>query len=135
MHAYVCISFLVAFVGLAAAFRPIGETGVTWKVLRLQLNMYTLPSFLGAFLALINIGVLLMWFTECTMAFEPSISIQDKVTRSIQVNADGEESTGKQQSLCSCFRTGDQGDRGTWSVLYFHVDTYIHHPHPSIHAV
>ncbi|XP_078222657.1 major facilitator superfamily domain-containing protein 8 isoform X10 [Callithrix jacchus] len=36
-------------------FAFIGEKGVTWDVIKLQINMYTTPALLGAFLGILNI--------------------------------------------------------------------------------
>ncbi|XP_078222654.1 major facilitator superfamily domain-containing protein 8 isoform X7 [Callithrix jacchus] len=46
-------------VGFGAVFQTcfafIGEKGVTWDVIKLQINMYTTPALLGAFLGILNI--------------------------------------------------------------------------------
>uniref|UniRef100_A0A2K6UUV7 Major facilitator superfamily domain containing 8 n=1 Tax=Saimiri boliviensis boliviensis TaxID=39432 RepID=A0A2K6UUV7_SAIBB len=46
-------------VGFGAVFQTcfafIGEKGVTWDVIKLQINMYTTPALLGAFLGILNV--------------------------------------------------------------------------------
>ncbi|XP_064306547.1 major facilitator superfamily domain-containing protein 8 isoform X2 [Phalacrocorax carbo] len=45
-------------------FTLIGEEGITWKLLHLQLNMYTAPVLFGAFLGVINIILIFAIFRE-----------------------------------------------------------------------
>ncbi|XP_053108211.1 major facilitator superfamily domain-containing protein 8 [Hemicordylus capensis] len=47
-----------------ALFTLIGEKGVTWKIIQLQLNMYTAPVLFGAALGIINIVLILVIFRE-----------------------------------------------------------------------
>ncbi|XP_070552779.1 major facilitator superfamily domain-containing protein 8-like [Ptychodera flava] len=46
------------------AFSPVGEKGVTWDAIKLTLNMYTIPAFVSALLALINLIIVLVLFKE-----------------------------------------------------------------------
>ncbi|XP_036914443.1 major facilitator superfamily domain-containing protein 8 isoform X2 [Sturnira hondurensis] len=45
-------------------FALIGEKGVTWETIRLQINMYTAPVLLGAFLGVLNIILILIILRE-----------------------------------------------------------------------
>ncbi|XP_074130924.1 major facilitator superfamily domain-containing protein 8 isoform X1 [Sminthopsis crassicaudata] len=45
-------------------FAVIGEKGVTWKAIDLQVNMYTAPALLGAFLGVINIILIFAILSE-----------------------------------------------------------------------
>ncbi|XP_063116827.1 major facilitator superfamily domain-containing protein 8 isoform X4 [Cavia porcellus] len=45
-------------------FALIGDKGVTWDVIKLQINMYTAPVLLGAFLGVLNIVLILAAFRE-----------------------------------------------------------------------
>uniref|UniRef100_A0A8C8SUD4 Major facilitator superfamily domain containing 8 n=1 Tax=Pelusios castaneus TaxID=367368 RepID=A0A8C8SUD4_9SAUR len=45
-------------------FSLIGEKGVTWEIIDLQVNMYTAPVLLGAFLGIINIILIFAIFRE-----------------------------------------------------------------------
>ncbi|XP_006015676.2 major facilitator superfamily domain-containing protein 8 [Alligator sinensis] len=45
-------------------FTLMGEKGVTWKIIHLQLNMYTAPVLLGALLGVINIILIFAVFRE-----------------------------------------------------------------------
>ncbi|KAM5307971.1 major facilitator superfamily domain-containing protein 8 isoform 2-T2 [Glossophaga mutica] len=45
-------------------FALIGEKGVTWETIRLQINMYTAPVLLGAFLGVLNIILILVILRE-----------------------------------------------------------------------
>ncbi|XP_072898911.1 major facilitator superfamily domain-containing protein 8 isoform X2 [Hemitrygon akajei] len=49
---------------LQTAMISIGQTGVSWKVIDLELNMYTAPAFLGAFLGIVNIIFIIAVFRE-----------------------------------------------------------------------
>lgn len=51
-------------VALALGFVPLGDDGVNWGAIDLQLNVYTAPGFLGAILAVFNIVLLLLFFHE-----------------------------------------------------------------------
>uniref|UniRef100_A0AC11C435 Major facilitator superfamily domain containing 8 n=1 Tax=Ovis aries TaxID=9940 RepID=A0AC11C435_SHEEP len=55
-------------VGFGAVFQTcfalIGEKGVTWDVIKLQINMYTAPVLLGAFLGILNIILILTILRE-----------------------------------------------------------------------
>ncbi|XP_074010795.1 major facilitator superfamily domain-containing protein 8 isoform X5 [Numenius arquata] len=57
-----------ALVGFGAVFQTcftlIGEEGVTWKLIHLQLNMYTAPVLFGALLGVINIILIFAIFRE-----------------------------------------------------------------------
>uniref|UniRef100_A0A8C6ZHU5 Major facilitator superfamily domain containing 8 n=1 Tax=Nothoprocta perdicaria TaxID=30464 RepID=A0A8C6ZHU5_NOTPE len=48
-------------------FTLIGEEGVTWKLIRLQLNMYTAPVLFGALLGVINIILIFAIFSLCCL--------------------------------------------------------------------
>ncbi|XP_076430145.1 major facilitator superfamily domain-containing protein 8 isoform X2 [Peromyscus maniculatus bairdii] len=45
-------------------FALIGEKGVTWDIIKLQINMYTAPVLLGAFLGILNIILILFILRE-----------------------------------------------------------------------
>ncbi|CAK7316268.1 Major facilitator superfamily domain-containing protein 8 [Vulpes lagopus] len=45
-------------------FALIGEKGVTWDTIKLQINMYTAPVLLGAFLGVLNIILILILLRE-----------------------------------------------------------------------
>ncbi|XP_077621185.1 major facilitator superfamily domain-containing protein 8 isoform X2 [Crocuta crocuta] len=45
-------------------FALIGEKGVTWDIIKLQINMYTAPVLLGAFLGVLNIILILTLLRE-----------------------------------------------------------------------
>ncbi|XP_068136078.1 major facilitator superfamily domain-containing protein 8 [Hyperolius riggenbachi] len=47
-----------------ACFTLIGENGVTFSAIDLQLNMYTAPSLMGAFLGVVNIVLIFVVFRE-----------------------------------------------------------------------
>uniref|UniRef100_A0A4W3JL43 Major facilitator superfamily domain containing 8 n=1 Tax=Callorhinchus milii TaxID=7868 RepID=A0A4W3JL43_CALMI len=49
---------------LQTALTGIGQTGVSWKAIDLELNMYTAPAFLGAFLGIVNIVLIVALFRE-----------------------------------------------------------------------
>uniref|UniRef100_UPI00398EB02E major facilitator superfamily domain-containing protein 8 isoform X1 n=2 Tax=Pristiophorus japonicus TaxID=55135 RepID=UPI00398EB02E len=49
---------------LQAAMTCIGPTGLSWKLIDLELNMYTAPAFLGAFLGVVNIVLIIALFRE-----------------------------------------------------------------------
>ncbi|XP_038648344.1 major facilitator superfamily domain-containing protein 8 isoform X2 [Scyliorhinus canicula] len=51
---------------LQAAMTGIGQTGVSWKLIDLELNMYTAPAFLGAFLGVLNIVLIIGLFRIAT---------------------------------------------------------------------
>ncbi|XP_036095746.1 major facilitator superfamily domain-containing protein 8 isoform X2 [Molossus molossus] len=55
-------------VGFGAVFQTcfalIGEKGVTWETIQLQINMYTAPVLLGAFLGVLNIILILIILRE-----------------------------------------------------------------------
>ncbi|KAF6095399.1 major facilitator superfamily domain containing 8 [Phyllostomus discolor] len=55
-------------VGFGAVFQTcfalIGEKGVTWETIQLQINMYTAPVLLGAFLGVLNIILILIVLRE-----------------------------------------------------------------------
>ncbi|XP_059682829.1 major facilitator superfamily domain-containing protein 8 isoform X4 [Gavia stellata] len=57
-----------ALVGFGAVFQTcftlIGEEGITWKLVHLQLNMYTAPVLFGALLGVINIILIFAIFRE-----------------------------------------------------------------------
>uniref|UniRef100_A0A8D0FST1 Major facilitator superfamily domain containing 8 n=1 Tax=Strix occidentalis caurina TaxID=311401 RepID=A0A8D0FST1_STROC len=57
-----------ALVGFGAVFQTcftlIGEEGITWKLIHLQLNMYTAPVLFGALLGVINIILIFVIFRE-----------------------------------------------------------------------
>ncbi|XP_005991354.1 major facilitator superfamily domain-containing protein 8 [Latimeria chalumnae] len=62
----------------------IGETGITWKAICLQLNMYTTPALMGAVLGTLNILLLIFMFREHRI---------DDLGRSLKsINVDVEES-------------------------------------------
>ena len=53
-----CVCFMVSAMQAGLSF--IGETGVTVKIIDLQLNMYTAPALLAAALGIINILLVLI---------------------------------------------------------------------------
>ncbi|XP_054248279.1 major facilitator superfamily domain-containing protein 8 isoform X2 [Indicator indicator] len=77
-----------ALVGFGAVFQTcftlIGEEGITWKLIDLQLNMYTAPVLLGALLGIINIILIFAIFREHR--------VDDMGRQCKSVNSEGEES-------------------------------------------
>uniref|UniRef100_A0A8D2M130 MFSD8 protein n=1 Tax=Zonotrichia albicollis TaxID=44394 RepID=A0A8D2M130_ZONAL len=77
-----------ALVGFGAVFQTcftlIGEEGVTWKFLCLQLNMYTTPVLFGALLGVINIILIFAIFREHR--------VDDMGRQYKSINSDGEGS-------------------------------------------
>ncbi|XP_078261440.1 major facilitator superfamily domain-containing protein 8 isoform X2 [Rhinoraja longicauda] len=85
------------FVGFGAALQTamtsIGPTGVFWKMIDLQLNMYTAPAFLGAFLGILNIILIIVLFREhCVTDLERAKSINVDVEGNSELleNSDGD---------------------------------------------
>ncbi|NWI62465.1 MFSD8 protein, partial [Todus mexicanus] len=65
-------------------FTLIGEEGITWKLIDLQLNMYTTPVLFGALLGIINIILIFIIFREHR--------VDDMGRQCKSVNFEGEES-------------------------------------------
>uniref|UniRef100_A0A8B9R2S6 Major facilitator superfamily domain containing 8 n=1 Tax=Anas platyrhynchos TaxID=8839 RepID=A0A8B9R2S6_ANAPL len=65
-------------------FTLIGEEGVTWKLIDLQLNMYTAPVLFGALLGIINIILIFAVFREHR--------VDDMGRQCSSINFEGEES-------------------------------------------
>ena len=49
---------------LGLLFQPLGDDGVEWDAIQLHFNLYTGPGFLGIFLCLINIILIIFFFKE-----------------------------------------------------------------------
>ena len=49
---------------LGLLFQPLGDDGVEWDAIKLHFNLYTGPGFLGIFLCLINIILIIFFFQE-----------------------------------------------------------------------
>ncbi|XP_051650432.1 major facilitator superfamily domain-containing protein 8 isoform X2 [Manacus candei] len=64
-------------------FTLIGEEGVTWELIRLQLNMYTAPVLFGALLGVINIILIFAIFREHR--------VDDMGRQCKSINSEGEE--------------------------------------------
>ncbi|XP_077984714.1 major facilitator superfamily domain-containing protein 8-like [Glandiceps talaboti] len=47
---------------IQTAFTPVGETGIRWDAIKLTLNMYTIPAFLGVLLGFVTIVLMLVVF-------------------------------------------------------------------------
>ncbi|XP_078261411.1 major facilitator superfamily domain-containing protein 8 isoform X1 [Rhinoraja longicauda] len=78
---------------LQTAMTSIGPTGVFWKMIDLQLNMYTAPAFLGAFLGILNIILIIVLFREhCVTDLERAKSINVDVEGNSELleNSDGD---------------------------------------------
>uniref|UniRef100_A0A669QC54 Major facilitator superfamily domain containing 8 n=1 Tax=Phasianus colchicus TaxID=9054 RepID=A0A669QC54_PHACC len=59
-------------------FTLIGEEGITWKSIHLQLNMYTAPVLFGALLGIINIILIFAIFRfDCSFVSESGVLDQD----------------------------------------------------------
>ncbi|XP_062349962.1 major facilitator superfamily domain-containing protein 8 isoform X4 [Cinclus cinclus] len=84
-----------ALVGFGAVFQTcftlIGEEGVTWKFLRLQLNMYTAPVLFGALLGVVNIILIFAIFREHR--------VDDMGRQYKSVNSDGEGTSNAEGSI------------------------------------
>ncbi|XP_062349961.1 major facilitator superfamily domain-containing protein 8 isoform X3 [Cinclus cinclus] len=72
-------------------FTLIGEEGVTWKFLRLQLNMYTAPVLFGALLGVVNIILIFAIFREHR--------VDDMGRQYKSVNSDGEGTSNAEGSI------------------------------------
>ncbi|XP_065490586.1 major facilitator superfamily domain-containing protein 8 isoform X2 [Caloenas nicobarica] len=70
-------------------FTLIGEEGITWKLVRLQLNMYTAPVLFGALLGVINIILIFAIFREHR--------VDDMGRQCKSINSEGEGSDGVDQ--------------------------------------
>ncbi|XP_065592526.1 major facilitator superfamily domain-containing protein 8 [Cyrtonyx montezumae] len=66
-------------------FTLIGEEGITWKSIHLQLNMYTAPVLFGALLGIINIILIFAIFREHR--------VDDMGRQCSSINSEGEESS------------------------------------------
>ncbi|XP_056180292.1 major facilitator superfamily domain-containing protein 8 [Falco biarmicus] len=71
-------------------FTLIGEEGVTWKLVHLQLNMYTAPVLFGALLGVINIILFFAIFREHR--------VDDLGRQCKSINCEGEESVQDQEA-------------------------------------
>ncbi|XP_065836292.1 major facilitator superfamily domain-containing protein 8-like [Oscarella lobularis] len=72
---------------LALVFVPIGETGLQWKAIDLELNMYTGPGFLSGLLALINVICLLTLFVDYRL---PTSQLTESQKNPINADDDAE---------------------------------------------
>ncbi|GCC33025.1 major facilitator superfamily domain-containing protein 8 isoform X1 [Chiloscyllium punctatum] len=71
---------------LQAALTSIGQTGVSWHLIDLELNMYTAPAFLGAFLGVANIVLIVALFREhCVVDLDRMKSINGNIQGSSEV--------------------------------------------------
>lgn len=76
---------------LQTAMTSIGSTGIFWKMIDLQLNMYTAPAFLGAFLGILNIILIIALFREhCVTDLERAKSINVQGNSETLENSDGD---------------------------------------------
>ncbi|XP_062991337.1 major facilitator superfamily domain-containing protein 8 [Elgaria multicarinata webbii] len=73
-------------------FTFIGEKGVTWKIIQLQVNMYTAPVLFGALLGVINIVLIFAVFREhCVDDMgRPQSSINSEVEENYEVGQDNQ---------------------------------------------
>lgn len=55
---------------LALAFVPLGDNGIHIRAVKLELNVYTAPGFLGAVLALLNIVLVVLYFKDYNINFD-----------------------------------------------------------------
>jgi len=55
---------LTSYLGLGLLFLPLGEKGYEWNAVKLYLNLYTAPSFLGIFLLIVSIVLTFCYFRE-----------------------------------------------------------------------
>ncbi|XP_067899041.1 major facilitator superfamily domain-containing protein 8 isoform X2 [Heterodontus francisci] len=71
---------------LQTAMTGIGQTGVSWKLIDLELNMYTAPAFLGAFLGVANIVLIIALFREhCVIDLDSMKSKDGNIQESPEV--------------------------------------------------
>ncbi|XP_043529885.1 major facilitator superfamily domain-containing protein 8 [Chiloscyllium plagiosum] len=71
---------------LQAALTSIGQTGVSWHLIDLELNMYTAPAFLGAFLGVANIVLIVALFREhCVVDLDRMKTINGNIQGSSEV--------------------------------------------------
>ncbi|XP_048453878.1 major facilitator superfamily domain-containing protein 8 isoform X2 [Rhincodon typus] len=71
---------------LQAGMASIGQTGVSWNLIDLELNMYTAPAFLGAFLGVANIVLIVALFREhCVIDLDRMKSINGNIQGSSEV--------------------------------------------------
>lgn len=55
-------------------FVPLGGSGVVWEPIKLYINMYTGPAYLSAFLALVNIVLVVVLFREYRLVHRKDFS-------------------------------------------------------------
>ncbi|KAL8207027.1 UNVERIFIED_CONTAM: Major facilitator superfamily domain-containing protein 8 [Gekko kuhli] len=79
---------------LQTLFTLIGEKGVTWKIIKLQVNMYTAPVLFGALLGIINIVLIFAVFREHRVddAGRPYRSINFETEENDETGEDSQES-------------------------------------------
>ncbi|XP_048387620.1 major facilitator superfamily domain-containing protein 8 isoform X2 [Stegostoma tigrinum] len=71
---------------LQAGMTSIGQTGVSWNLIDLELNMYTAPAFFGAFLGVANIVLIVALFREhCVIDLDRMKSINGNIQGSSEV--------------------------------------------------
>ncbi|XP_054845876.1 major facilitator superfamily domain-containing protein 8 isoform X3 [Eublepharis macularius] len=70
-------------------FTLIGEKGVTWKIINLQVNMYTAPVLFGALLGIINIVLIFAVFRE------HQVDDMGRLFRSVNFEAEGNGEAGE----------------------------------------
>jgi hypothetical protein len=64
------LKYFNLFVVLALAFVPLGDNGIHIRAVKLELNVYTAPGFLGAVLALLNIVLVVLYFKDYNINFD-----------------------------------------------------------------
>ena len=55
-------------------FVPLGSSGVVWEPIKLYINMYTGPAYISAFLAFVNIVLVVMLFREYRLVHRKDLS-------------------------------------------------------------
>ena len=55
---------ILFFVALQAAVVPLGNKGLYYAPLKLTLDVYTAPGFLGFLMAIVNFVAVIVWFKE-----------------------------------------------------------------------
>ncbi|XP_069781352.1 major facilitator superfamily domain-containing protein 8 isoform X2 [Narcine bancroftii] len=77
---------------LQTAMIGIGQTGVSWKMIDFELNMYTAPAFLGALLGIVNIIFIIAIFREhCVSDLENAHNISVNIQGSSEIHENSDE--------------------------------------------
>ncbi|XP_033870564.1 major facilitator superfamily domain-containing protein 8 isoform X1 [Acipenser ruthenus] len=92
MSASQALGFILGPV-LQACMSFIGERGVTWELIDLQLNMYTAPALLGALFGVVNIVLVIAVLREhCVDDLERSFNNINSISEErVEVTGDAEE--------------------------------------------